>query len=102
MLESYVLIADIDGVEMSLTEIILSNTTNAGYLYFMVDSKYQVESLTLSHEKLTNLNVSRVDTNRFTVEAGFSSALNISDGSLRITSLDYHLLEPIEIEFQVP
>lgn len=102
MLENYVLTANIDGVEMSLTDITFGNTTTPGYLFFTVDSKYQVESLTLSHEKLTNMNVSQLDTNRFTVEAEFSSVIEISNGSLIITSIDYHLSEPVETDFQVP
>lgn len=102
ILENYVLTANIDGVEMSLTDITFGNTTTTGYLFFTVDSKYQVESLTLSHDKLTNMNVSGLDTNRFTVEAEFSSLIDITNGSLIITSIDYHLSEPVETDFQVP
>lgn len=102
LLENYVLTANIDGVEMSLTDITFGNTTTTGYLFFTVDSKYQVESLTLSHEKLTNMNVSGLGTNRFTVEAEFSSFIEITNGSLIITSIDYHLLEPVETVFQIP
>lgn len=102
LLGAYVLPVKLDEIDMSLTNFSLSNTTMGTSLSFIVESKNQVESIWLTHEKLTNLDVSQVDTSRFIVNAGFSGDVDITNGSLVITSIDYHLTEPIIQDFQVP
>ena len=98
----YTLDININGIRMSLSEISFSKTTDGSHLSFIVHSDSQVESLTLFHEKLRNMDISQIDIKKFTVNVGFSDVINLTDGSLVITSIDFHLSEAIQLEFLIP
>lgn len=102
LLATYDYPIEVDGIAMTLSSISLSKTAVGTNLSFMVESNNQVESVWITHERLTNVDISQLDTNRFSLNAGFSGEINITDGNLIITSIDYHLAEPISREFQVP
>ena len=102
LLASYSLTLNIGGVEIGLTDITFINTENSSSLSFVVESTEQVESLTLSHEKLSNMNVSHLDSNRFLVEAGFSDAIDLSEGNLIIQALIIISSESVQTDFLLP
>ena len=90
------------GIKMTLSEISFEKTTDGSHLSFHVHSDSQVESISLFHEKLSNMDISQIDLNNFTVNVGFSDVIDVTDGSLVITSIDFHLSKAIQLEFLIP
>ncbi|NLE84631.1 MAG: hypothetical protein GX603_08985 [Chloroflexi bacterium] len=101
-LKAYEVDIDLDGISIVLSDFSVSQAGAESLLSFIIGSEAGVEGAMVFTESFSGLSVSQIDSGRIKVELRVSGAVDLSDGSVLIKSIDSRMKEAISENFVIP
>ena len=101
-LNAYEIVIDFDGTSIVLSDFSVSQAGGESLLSFIIGSEEGVEDAMVFTEGFSGLSGSQIDSKRIKVELRVSGAVDLSNGSVLIKSIDYRMKEAISEDFVIP